>query len=128
MARKHQKLIKIPFRRDITLIRNKSTRIYNNKKLWKLTLQNNFRGMANTLACVQQTPLPLEILRGGEGKAAHRLPITLHMRIAKECSWTLPGAFSSLEPLDFISNGNHLAKGNDGLWGREWSRYCKLDD
>ena len=95
MARKHQKLIKIPFRRDITLIRNKS--IYNDKKLWKLTLQNNFRGMANTLACVQQTPLPLEILRGGEGKAAHRLPITLHMRIAKECSWTLPGAFSSLQ-------------------------------
>ena len=42
-------------------------------------------------------PLPLEILRGGEGKAAHRLPITLHMRIAKECSWTLPGAFSSLQ-------------------------------
>ena len=73
-------------------------------------------------------PLPLEILRGGEGKAAHRLPITLHMGIAKECSWTLPGAFSSPEPLDFISNGNHLAKGNDGLWGREWSRYCKLDD
>lgn len=95
MARKHQKLIKIPFRRDITLIRNKS--IYNDKKLWKLTLQNNFRGMASTLACVQQTPLPLEILRGGEGKAAHRLPITLHMRIAKECSWTLPGAFSSLQ-------------------------------
>ena len=24
--------------------------------------------MANTLACVQQTPLPLEILRGGEGR------------------------------------------------------------
>ena len=68
MACTHQKLIKIPFRRDITLIRNKSTRIYNNKKLWKLTLQNNFRGMANTLACVQQTPLPLEILRGGEGR------------------------------------------------------------
>ena len=119
MARKHQKLIKIPFRRDITLIRNKS--IYDDKKLWKLTLQNNFRGMANSLACVQQTPLPLEILRGGERKAAHRLPITLHMRIAKECSWTLPGAFSSQEPLD-------LAKGNDGLWGRQWSRYCKVDD
>jgi len=126
VACKHQKLIKIPCRRDITLIRNKS--IYNDKKLGKLTLENNFRSMANTLACVQQTPRPSEILRGGEGKAAHRLPITLHMRSEKECSWTLPGAFSSPEPLGFNSNRNHEAKRNDGLWGREWSRYCKLDD
>ena len=66
MARKHQKLIKIPFRRDITLIRNKS--IYNDKKLWKLTLQNNFRGMASTLACVQQTPPPLRNSEGRGGK------------------------------------------------------------
>lgn len=67
-------------------------------------------------------------LRGGEGKAAHRLPINLHMRSAKECSWTLPGAFSSPEPLGLNSNRNHVAKRNDVLWGREWSRYCKLDD
>lgn len=56
MACKHQKLIKIPFRRDITLIRNKG--IYNDKKLGRLALENNFRGMANNLACVQQPPSP----------------------------------------------------------------------
>lgn len=73
MACKHQKLIKIPCRRDITLIRNKS--IYNDKKLGRLTLENNFRGIATNLACVQ-----------GKGKAAHRLPMTLHVRSEKESS------------------------------------------
>lgn len=92
MARKHQKLIKIPFRRDITLIRNKS--IYNDKKLWKLTLQNNFRGMASTLACVQQSPPPLRNseARGGEGctQATNNLTHTHCKGVLLDSPWCIP--------------------------------------
>ena len=77
-------------------------------------------GQYPSLCSADPPPLRNSEGKGGEGctQATNNLTHAHCKGVLLDSPWCI---LVPTEPLD-------LAKGNDGLWGREWSRYCKLDD